>query len=163
MKVFSRVALSILAAALTGGIAHAHDCVPGRASFTLINTRDGFVWRGIGLSLERYDQADALPRQPAAPKHDIVPVSLVEASSAPAEQHAPSFVRNGIVRLSSNVASFRRKFTVTFGSIDAADLSFCSNHQLNLHCGEIVENPIENAVAMRCSLVIFDVADIVTP
>jgi hypothetical protein len=99
----------------------------------------------------------------ATGSHNIAPVSFIAAAPPVADQDTPSLVRAGTLRLRSNVGTFARKFPVTLAGFEAADLSFCPRHQVNLHCGEIINYATEGAVSMRCSLVILDPAEIVTP
>src|SRR5262249_53677562 len=73
-------------------------------------------------------------REPLCVRHDRETLTILnffeskadgELETAPV-QDMPSFVWSRILRLSSNVPSFRRDIPVNIGSLDVADLSFCS-------------------------------------
>jgi hypothetical protein len=165
MRVILSIAAGAFALAGSSTFLQARDCAPGETSFTLVSTQRGVLWNGIRLSISRCAHAGAsLPsRAPSKDGNRLAKVSLDFLPASRLEQDAPSLLSDGSVRFSSNVWSFARRFTVSAKGIDAVDLAFCSGHQINLHCGSIVDYASEGAVSMDCSLSILDPAQIVTP
>ncbi len=167
MKIFHFVAMAFLMG-LQWASAQPRDCSPGNKDFTLTTTGGNLLWRGIhlsvghladtsfrhGLAYSRFPIGEAIPARANLNIGELETVSL---------QDTPSLVRTGRLHLASNVSNFTRPLSINFGGIDIADLSFCNHHQVNLHCGSITYYASEDAAGMKCSLVIFDPADVVTP
>ena len=144
------------------------ECIAGKTTFTLTSAGGEFVWHGIRLSISHFAastlrngiQYARLPFEERPLRMGSLSIRELQTRST---EDTPSLVSKGALRLSSNVTGFKRTVPIAFGGVDIADLSFCQAQQINLHCGDISYLAAENAAALKCSLVIFDPSDIVTP
>jgi hypothetical protein len=167
MRVLPSLAMTLLLTGLSAASARS-ACIPGKKDFTLTSTGGLIAWQGITLSIAHLPAAairkgagiagrplgELISRRSSLSIGELVTFSL---------EDTPSLVRAGKMALASNIPKFARALSINFGGLDIADLSYCANQQVNLHCGNITYYASENAVGMKCSLVIFDPADIVTP
>jgi len=115
--------------------AELRDCAPKSTAFVLVNTQGAIIWNGIRLS--------------------------IDAFSANSPPDASVTVGSGVVRLASNVASFQGKIRFKDNGFSIIDQSYCRDHRIALHCGKISYFADEAAASIKCSLTVFDPADLI--
>ncbi len=145
-------------------MAESVECEPGRTAFTLANTGSEFVWKGIRLSIRRSFNVtllEGIHYALAAPGSGLQENGLRAAPLPAAFADGSPASRGEAILLASNVGSFRKALPAGFGTLDVADLSYCSAHQINLRCSDASDSG--HAAALNCSLAILDPAGVITP
>jgi len=164
MRRVALAAFTMLALLFWSDAPEARECTAGEIGFAMVGTPGGYSWQGITLSVGSFapsgrGRAKAL----SAPSRHLTVISYQPFDATATSEDTPSVLREGTMRLYSNVRGFSRKFEIKDGALEGVDLSFCDRQELALRCTGITGFSSEGAISMRCALKIMEPDAVVTP